>query len=452
VANLKKSSIPKRDDRYFRESSEDHRTRFQRDRDRVLYTSSFHRLAGITQVASADEGHVFHNRLTHTLEVAQVARRIAEKLIMEHKSDVEALGGVDPDVAEACALVHDLGHPPFGHVAEKELHRLVSARTTRGRDSDGFEGNAQSFRIVTKLALRSFHYEGLNLTRATLNGTLKYPWLRSRAPSGKQGVTSKSNRKKQRKCGAYRSEIEHFRWARAMEPPRSEIRSLEAQIMDWADDVTYAVHDVTDFFKAGVVPLDRLAVDDQAERSLFYNGIFKHNDWMEEHEFSEGELVTAFEKLRLLFPIRERYAGTKEHRSALRIFAAGLIGECVKSVQVNVPKKIIRIPRETIREIAILKQLTWHYVILKPSLTTKQVGQCKIIRELFNIFHESAVILDKLEIFPTAYSQLIAATKNDNERTRLVADMISGMTEQQAISIHRKLTGVNLGSLLDTMT
>ncbi len=449
MATPKKTPPPNRNDRFFPESSEDHRNRFQRDRDRVLYTSAFHRLAGITQVASADEGHVFHNRLTHSLEVAQVARRITEKLIIEHGSKVEALGGLDPDVAETCALVHDLGHPPFGHVAEHELDDRITALRTKGNDPDGFEGNAQSFRIVTALALRSFDYDGLNLTRASLNGILKYPWLRQLNSPKKETSETKKNEKKHKKWSAYRSETDQFLWARELMPAGDETKSLEAQIMDWADDLTYAVHDASDFFKAGLVPLDRLAVDDNAERSLFYDRIFERKDWLKGSKYSQRELKIAFDKLRQLFPIREHYAGTKKHRSALRIFTAGLIGECVKNLDLDVPRRKLRIPSKTLKEIAMLKQLTWHYVILRPSLTTKQIGQRKIIRELFEVFHGSALILDKLEIFPTAYSELIGDAKTDRERTRLVADMIAGMTEQQAISIHRKLTGVNLGSVLD---
>lgn len=153
------------------------RTQSQRDRDRLLYCAGLRRLANVTQVASPSETDVFHNRLTHTLEVAQVARRIAEKLANEQREEADALGGVDPEVVEAAALAHDLGHPPFGHVAEKTLDKCL----TGSRAPDGYEGNAQSFRIVTKLAFSRKPYPGLNLTRATLNSLLKYPWLREAA-------------------------------------------------------------------------------------------------------------------------------------------------------------------------------------------------------------------------------------------------------------------------------
>jgi predicted deoxyguanosinetriphosphate triphosphohydrolase len=127
----------------------DYRTPAQTDRDRVQYSSAFARLAEVTQVVSADRGYVFHNRLTHSLKVAQLARRISEKLRGTHKNEADALQAPDPDIAEAAALAHDLGHPPFGHTAENELDRLAR----KAGLEDGFEGNAQSFRIVSKLAV-----------------------------------------------------------------------------------------------------------------------------------------------------------------------------------------------------------------------------------------------------------------------------------------------------------
>jgi dGTPase len=452
VAKTKTTIPPKRDSRLWPERSLDNRTAFQRDRDRVLYTSAFHRLAGITQVASADEGHVFHNRLTHTLEVAQVARRLTERLDREYPKEAESLGGLDPDVAEACALTHDLGHPPFGHIAEKELDRLVSSPNTKGCNLDGFEGNAQSFRIVTKLALRSFDYDGLNLTQATLNGTLKYPWLRAVGTEPKDPAAKKAFRKKRQKWGVYTSEADEFNWVRRSMTRGSEAQSLEAQIMDWADDVTYAVHDVSDFFKAGLVPLDRLAVAEDTERANFYQKVFAQEDWVEKSGFSQQDLEAAFENLRILFPLKERYAGTKEHRTAVRMFTAGMIGQCVRGVQLRTSQGQLVIPEKRKKEIAMLKQLTWQYVILNPSLTTKQVGQRKIIRELFEEFHNAALLRGELDIFPTPYKELISEAQDEAEKMRLVTDMIAGMTEQQAINIHRKLSGVNLGSVLDLMT
>jgi dGTPase len=158
-------------------------------------------LAEVTQVVSADSGYVFHNRLTHSLQVAQVGRRLAEKLLKrlpETTGDL-AFEGLDPDVVEAACLAHDLGHPPFGHIAEKELDGLAQRY-------GGFEGNAQSFRILSRLAFRSADYRGLDLTRATLAAVLKYPWLRGENPENLD------------KFGAYESERKEFEFARELYP------------------------------------------------------------------------------------------------------------------------------------------------------------------------------------------------------------------------------------------
>ena len=143
-----------------------------------MYSGAFARLAEITQVVSPERGYVFHNRLTHSLKVGQIARRLAEYFNRDQQPVVEKLGGLDPDSAEAAGLAHDLGHPPFGHIAEEELDQLVREAGLQ----DGYEGNAQSFRIVTRLAssdardLKQRSIAGLNLTRTTLDGILKYPW------------------------------------------------------------------------------------------------------------------------------------------------------------------------------------------------------------------------------------------------------------------------------------
>jgi dGTPase len=179
--------------RFHPEKRSDYRSPAQTDRDRVQYSSAFARLAEVTQVVSADRGYVFHNRLTHSLKVAQLARRISEKLRSTQKDEAEELQAPDPDVAEAAALAHDLGHPPFGHIAEKELDKLAKSHGLK----DGFEGNAQSFRIVSKLAVsdavtvdsdKTPVIRGLNLTRATLNAILKYPWGQGDHPTQKNKV------------------------------------------------------------------------------------------------------------------------------------------------------------------------------------------------------------------------------------------------------------------------
>ncbi len=180
-----------------REGEERHES--ERDCDRILYSSAYRRLTGVTQVVASSEIQLFHNRLTHTLKAAQIARRLAERFLRKPETQELAanLGGLDPSVAEAAAMAHDLGHPPFGHIAEAALNDECCQRGL-----DGFEGNAQTFRIVTKLTQRNSQNPGLNLTRATLNAILKYPWMRAAVPG------------RDKKFGAYTSEIDDLTFAR----------------------------------------------------------------------------------------------------------------------------------------------------------------------------------------------------------------------------------------------
>lgn len=432
-----------RDDRFSTKEerkSGDDRSPAQRDRDRIIYSSAFRRLTEVTQVVAADNAHVFHNRLTHSLQVAQVGRRIAEKLLKKQAATAHDVGGIDPDVVEAACLAHDLGHPPFGHLAEEELNRLAKGAV------GGFEGNAQSFRIVTKLAFRSTAYAGLNLTRATLNALLKYPWQRNR------------NTANRGKWGAYDSEAKEFTFARALMPGAAFQRSAEAEIMDWADDVTYSVHDIEDFYRAGRVPLHLLATGDSRETKAFFDGVFERRNgasgvWQ---RFTRSEFESAFQELLPMhFRLDEAYNGTKDHRSRLRSFTLRLIGRYINGLELQKPNNAkaprVSIDDEFIKEVAMLKELTWHYIIMAPALATQQAGQREIVRGLFHIFSEAAESASERRLFPAYYQEAIRDGTSLTERRRIVVDMIAGMTEVQAITLYQRLMGINLGSGLESV-
>lgn len=427
-------------DRFHNNSSPlDQRTPGQRDKDRILYAPEFRRLAGITQVVGPNEQPTLHNRLTHTLEVAQIGRRLAENLVNNatHAELIQTAGGIDPDVVEAAALAHDLGHPPFGHVAEAELSRLAESQKLL----DGFNGNAQSFRIVTKLSVRYEPVPGLNLTRATLNAILKYPWFRQTDDATQQ-----------RKWGAYHSERAEFTWARELSSPDMQQKSNEAALMDWADDIAYAIHDVEDFYRVGLIPLDRL-VSDRDEVDRFLAAAFSR---LVENEgrpsLQESRLRAIFEPLIDSFPLTEPYDGSHRHQAALKSFASSLIGAYVLATSIRLSQSgshvELDVDERYIDEVMILKQLTWHYVIDRPMLATQQFGQQTIIRNLFAILAEDALGHTGTRLFPQSFREQLEICTSDTQRTRIVIDYIASLTEQQAIELYRRMSGASFGSIL----
>lgn len=415
--------------------SDDQRTVFQRDRDRVLYSEAFRRLQGVTQVVSAREGLVFHNRMTHSLKVAQVARRIAEHLGKQDAARLEAVGGLDADVAEAAGLAHDLGHPPFGHVGEYKLQELT-------RDSH-FEGNAQSFRILVALEPHGIDYRGLDLTRATLCGVLKYPWSRH----GKGGREAK-------KYGTYASDIEAFRFARQMLPDDDEQRSLEAEIMDLADDITFAIHDTEDFYCAGMIPLESLCdvsrggkPGDLAEFQWLMQDIARR--WQRSVTDAERESLA---QTLLLLAVSGPYRGTRTDRVAVRKGASGLIGEFVREgLEIETDwkpgKRRVVVRSDIDLRLTMLKELVWSYVIDRPSLASQQAGHEAVIEGLYAYFHR-ALEKDLVRRIPPQFIEIVKERDKGVETdARLAADMVCSLTDEQALALFRRVSGSDPGTI-----
>ncbi len=316
-------------------------------------------------------------------------------------------------------------------------------------NSDGFEGNPQSFRIVTNLALRRRNFHGLNLTRATLNAILKYPWLRSR-----------DGGLREHKWGAYSSESEEFHWARAL--TSGDAKSAEAELMDWADDIAYSVHDLDDFYRAGLIPLDRL-LNDTDERDRFLEKMVNRQG-ADSQSWDSSDLESIFDYLLDLIrpyqPLSRPYSGIREQRAALRSLTALLIRRYVTdAIHLRQPDesnpRCMSITPEFRTEIEILKQLTREYVINAPALATQQYGQRRLIADLFEILADAARKSD-FGVFSPRFSEHLQDTlraegrkASDREITRVAADYISGMTEREAIELHQRMTGASLGSVLD---
>ena len=481
---------------------EDRRSHEQHDRDRVLYSSAFRRLGGVTQVVAVHEKQLLHNRLTHTLKVAQLARRLAEALLADpdnaptvrHSDDSTRSAPVllHPEVAETAALAHDLGHPPFGHIAEQELHRLCQKE-----DLDGFNGNAQSFRIVTKLASRNALDPGLGLQRSSLNGILKYPWLREGAHEA------------DRKFGAYLSDREIFETVREGIP--TDARTIEAEIMDWCDDVTYATHDLEDFYRAGLVPLERVTTDPiERDRFLMRASAALASG---ENDYDPDLAARAFEDIRLLVSPDLALRATRRSRRALHRQTNTLITRYMGAVRLHRQPPFIEVSKGIRHEVMILKQLTWQYVVNSPSLAMAQQGQRSIIRVVFRGLTEwvtfemkegsqhrlpprLAGYLEDLRNDPQAINEIrrrvearaasrlrdaeaaLTAAANQSGlasmrlreqlhtakaaaeaastdgcdravNARAVSDYISFLTEDQLYDLHEKLTGSSRGSIFE---
>jgi dGTPase len=387
------------------------RTPFERDRARVVHSASLRRLAAKTQVLGPQADDFVRNRLTHSLEVAQVARDLAHPL------------GCHPDLAETAALAHDLGHPPFGHNGEAVLDRLAA-------DHGGFEGNAQTFRILTRLEAKSADEEGrslgLNLTRATLDACTKYPWRRGAATTGKFGV--------------YDDDLPAFEWVR--EGVDGTRRCLEAQVMDFADDVAYSVHDLEDGIVGGRIDLSLL--DSPAELSGVWDTV---RDWYLPG-VDDAALDAALGRLRGIteWPATP-YDGSRRGLARLKNLTSDLIGVFCGHVHAATRERfgdapLVRhaadlvVPPDTLHEIAVLKGVAAHYVMQAPERTALMARQRDLLGELV----EALVASDGLALDDTFRDDYTSAV-DDGARMRVVVDQVASLTDGSAVAWHARLTG-----------
>jgi dGTPase len=425
-------------------ASRGYRTAAQRDRDRILYCSALQRLAYVTQVTAPEAGHAFHNRFSHSLKVAQVGRRNAERLIGLAESGeivgtaADLVRTIDPDSVEAACLAHDLGHPPFGHIAEEALHE--EAQSVVGHTFDAFEGNAQTFRILTRLSVRDGENPGLNLTRQTLDGVLKYPWPHSKNRADKAN----------RKWGYYADDRDAFEFVRPGGGRVQGKRRIEAEIMDWADDLTYAVHDVDDFFRAGLIPLHRLQDPGSSELEVLYERLTEARE-AESTTFPEYEiedLVRAVREPLSLYGPRVAYDHTIAERARMREFGSRLITRYLDAFRLaptDDPAAVsLEVDAAIRREVEALKLLVRVFVIRRPGLGVVQHGQERVIRGLFQKYFTASShgrSGDRRLFPPGAKERLERAGDAAEERARVVIDLISGFTESGAIELHQRLTG-----------
>jgi len=430
-----------------REETVFERTPFEVDRDRVLYSYEFRRLAGVTQAANASEGPNLHNRLTHSLKVAQVGRRLSQYLKLRFPGEVDKCGGLDVDVVECACLAHDLGHPPFGHAAEDVLNRCLKEI----EDDLGFEGNAQSFRVVINRSIRRTSSDGLNLTSATLNAILKYPW----AQADEKG-------KLKHKWGYYPEESEAFRFARMHVPEgRKKSQTLEAAAKDLADDIAYSVHDVDDFYRTGMIPLDQLISGTEARANFL--------EWVCCHPKADTLGISRldvsakgneyFESLKAAVSLKAPFANTREQLQDLHTLTSSHITRflgCHKelsSIEID-PAADIQIvrPQWLNFEIMILKLLMQRYVYQDNSLLAQQHGHKRLIQEVFHTLVESIKVHGSDGMVPRRFELEAQEAKGEKRLAgRLAADIVCSMDEPQILMLYQRLLGIRPGILAERL-
>ncbi len=404
------------------DSNRDERSRSQQDRDRILYTSALRRLATVTQVVSPTSSGSTHNRLTHAIKVAQVGRRIAENLLRKHPvlSPEDAQDpslAVDPEVVETAGLAHDLGHPPFGHAAEEKLDELAKLHGCE----EGFEGNAQSFRIVACLEVRGVSLSpGLGLTRATLNALLKYPWGWPDRPVGGK------------KFGAFREEKGIFDWCRG----NLTSKTLEAQIMDWADDITYAAHDLEDFYRSNAIPVVQLH-DGEHEVENVVNKMIVSGKTTEDRRQEYSQLLSGLVGLMPPGPYRASLA----QRRNIRAFISFLIGTWINATGFD-GARLYREPKAEI-EVALVKELTWQYVITGSMLIAVQEYQKGLVQAVFELLQYARSDDANGAIIPPNFRELINEAPDEAGKTRVVTDVLATMSEDQVQKVYRSASEVD---------
>ncbi len=383
---------------------------FARDRARVLHSSALRRLAAKTQVVQPGSDDSIRNRLTHSLEVAQIGREFGSAL------------GCNADVVDTACLAHDLGHPPFGHNGEVALDEVCA-------EIGGFEGNAQTLRLLTRLEAKRTHPDGrpagLNLTRASLDAATKYPWSRDAGPYPT------------RKFGVYGDDLDVFAWMRAAAPDGR--RCLEAQVMDWSDDVGYSVHDVEDAVTSGRVDL-------RALRSGAMTDVAELAQRLYAPDLSVAGLLAAHERLLATGWVPARHDGSRRDLAALKDLTSKLIGRFVSAVEQATrrmygPGRLSRyaaelvVPEGVRAECAFLKGVAAHFVMLVDDRRTMLCEQRDAVHALVRAVGQRPE--ERLE--PT-YRADYAAAGDDAGRLRALVDQVAAYTDARAWQLHRMWT------------
>ena len=407
---------------------EDYRTPFQVDRDRVLHTPTFRRLQNKTQVFWSGEYDFYRTRLTHSLEVAQIGKSICYWLKTRPGGPLDEFFFIDPDLMEAVCLSHDLGHPPFGHAGERTLNHLL-------REQGGFEGNAQTLRLLTE-RIFSAKRTGMDPTRAFLDGVLKYKSLWAELKSA-VGVPPAHH-------FLYDEQRDHLQWAMgghafpaALSPGtlRDKLKSIECQVMDWADDTAYSLNDLSDSVRAGFLNIEKIEAWAERRGEPTSEGT------------SLGDLMRAVRQRRV-DPFVGKRIGRYVQATALQPavnFLSGLThryGFCL-------------VVDEAVRaESALFKRLAYEVVFLSPQLKQLEHKGSRMLRQLWEVLGQRYIAQGTIDgqdfqLLPADTAAEITAAPDAASRARLVCDFLAGMTDDYAARTYKRLFTPDFGSIGD---
>ncbi|MEX2580039.1 MAG: dNTP triphosphohydrolase [Verrucomicrobiales bacterium] len=399
----------------------DYRSPFQVDRDRIIHTSAFRRLQNKTQVFFSGEYDFYRTRLTHSIEVAQIGRSICNRL----NKTSPLLGPdrwIDPDLVEAACLSHDIGHPPFGHTGERTLHRLM-------KPFGGFEGNAQTLRILTRILFGPDR--GMDPTRALVDGVLKYKTLFGELPD-------------QERHFLYCEQGEALDFVTAGRPfpdelpageARNGFRSVECRIMDWADDTAYSLNDIADGIQAGFITVDRIKAW-EASRNL---------------ADGDGPLITELvEAIR-----RGRVESTFGKKIGYFIRAVelekvdGFLGDLAERHRYR-----LVVDPAVASACRLYKRLSLDLVFGSQQLQQLDRKSDFILGRLFEVFADLYIARSRrgpnhFKLLSDEEEALIFSQPDEAARARVVCDVLAKMTDGIASRTYKRLFDADFGSIVD---
>ena len=393
-------------------SPADHRSEFERDRDRIIYCAAFRRLQGKTQVFMSGEYDFYRTRLTHSIEVAQIGRSIVN-FLNHHSQHFTSDSHLDSALVEVICLAHDIGHPPFGHGGEKVLNDLMA-------DYGGFEGNAQTLRILTEIFYEStVGRKGMKPSRAFLDGVMKYKTLEADMAHPKKKFL-------------YNDQEQYLDFVSRNSSYGEAVtqQSIECQIMDWADDTAYSLNDLLDGYKAGF--LGRRAIE----------------NWAADNHLKPGEMDSIEELLREI-----------HNESGFEVYIANKVGKFIESCTVEKVAdhewsqrynyRFIPDPDHEIQS-GVFKNLAFDLIFQSPQVQQLEAKGGRIIRQLFEVMADRYLTHTiKYQLLPKKVACQIENADSDQKKARLLCDRIAGMTDGYAIRIYKRIFDPDFGSIVD---